>query len=174
MKRFHYITRNWKQLFSQILLPALFVSVAMTVALAAPDTDDMPPMELSPLQFLELTQPRGNYIPFSNVFMSKSSQMYRHDANPKQLINTFQLPSGVAATCLLKSPFNSSFDSDILKSFNISKQTFELLSKYYASGCERAFSPGTQLKNYVPRASTVANIPDLNITELMHGEFYRL
>ncbi len=32
VKRFHYITRNWKGLFSQIILPALFICVAMTVS----------------------------------------------------------------------------------------------------------------------------------------------
>jgi len=36
VKRCYYIRRNWKGLFSQILLPALFVCVAMTVALTAP------------------------------------------------------------------------------------------------------------------------------------------
>ncbi len=35
IKRFHYITRNWKGLFSQIILPALFICVAMTVSTAA-------------------------------------------------------------------------------------------------------------------------------------------
>ena len=33
IKRFHYTTRNWKGLFSQIILPALFICVAMTVCL---------------------------------------------------------------------------------------------------------------------------------------------
>jgi len=36
VKRCYYVRRNWKGLFSQILLPALFVCVAMTVALTAP------------------------------------------------------------------------------------------------------------------------------------------
>ena len=36
LKRFYYIRRNWRSLFSQILLPALFVCIAMTVALTAP------------------------------------------------------------------------------------------------------------------------------------------
>ena len=36
VKRCYYVRRNWKSLFSQILLPALFVCVAMTVALTAP------------------------------------------------------------------------------------------------------------------------------------------
>jgi len=36
VKRCYYVRRNWRALFSQILLPALFVCVAMTVALTAP------------------------------------------------------------------------------------------------------------------------------------------
>jgi len=36
VKRCYYTRRNWRGLFSQILLPALFVCVAMTVALTAP------------------------------------------------------------------------------------------------------------------------------------------
>lgn len=36
-KRFHCAKRNTKGLFSQILLPAFFVCVAMTVALSVPE-----------------------------------------------------------------------------------------------------------------------------------------
>ena len=36
IKRFHYITRNWKGLFSQIILPALFICTAMTVSIILP------------------------------------------------------------------------------------------------------------------------------------------
>ena len=39
VKRFYYTRRNWKGLFSQILLPALFVCIAMTVALTAPNIE---------------------------------------------------------------------------------------------------------------------------------------
>ncbi|GFR75970.1 ATP-binding cassette sub-family A member 2-like, partial [Elysia marginata] len=70
IKRFHYITRNWRSLFSQILLPAIFVAVAMTVALAAPSVDDLPPLELSPTQFTNVTLPTGNFIPFTDERMS--------------------------------------------------------------------------------------------------------
>lgn len=37
VKRFHCAKRNTKALFSQILLPAFFVCVAMTVALSVPE-----------------------------------------------------------------------------------------------------------------------------------------
>ena len=55
----------------QILLPAIFVAVAMTVALAAPSVDDLPPLELSPTQFTNVTLPTGNFIPFTDERMSK-------------------------------------------------------------------------------------------------------
>ena len=95
IKRFHYVTRNWKGLFSQILLPAVFVSIAMTVALSAPKDEDPPPLELSPSQYFNLTQPRGNFIPYTNERPnSERAQHYLYDAGPEDLIKTFHLPSG--------------------------------------------------------------------------------
>ena len=94
-KRFHYITRNWKGLFSQIILPALFVSIAMTVALSAPKDEDLPPLEMSPSQYYNVTQPKGNYIPYSNEHDSNRAMKYLSDAGPIDLINTFKLPSGL-------------------------------------------------------------------------------
>ena len=94
IKRFHYITRNWKSLFSQIILPALFVSIAMTVALSAPKDEDLPPLELSPSMYFNVTQPRGNYIPFSNERSSPRALKYLKDKGPDDLIKTFHLPSG--------------------------------------------------------------------------------
>jgi len=94
VKRFHFIARNWKGLFSQILLPALFVSIAMTVALSAPKNEDLPPLELSPTQYFNLTQPKGNYIPFSNEHSSPRALKYLNDSGPDDLIGTFHLPSG--------------------------------------------------------------------------------
>ncbi|XP_053393737.1 ATP-binding cassette sub-family A member 2-like isoform X2 [Mercenaria mercenaria] len=156
-KRFHYITRNWKGLFSQILLPALFVSIAMTVALSAPKDEDLPPLEMSPSQYYNVTQPKGNYIPYSNEHISDRALKYMTDAGPVELINTFKLPSGVGATCVLKSPYNSSIDLDIFKNLNLSDHTLQLLSRYYERGCERVFVQGIQLENYVPRAAVVSD-----------------
>lgn len=157
IKRFHYITRNWKGLFSQILLPALFVSVAMTVALSAPKDEDPPPLELSPSQYFNLTQPRGNYIPYSNENSSYRAVNYLYDAGPDDLIRTFHLPSGVGATCVLKKAKNSSIDQDIFRNLNVSHHTLELLAKYYEEGCERVFVNGIQLDNYVPRVDVITN-----------------
>ena len=93
IKRFHCAKRNTKGLFSQIMLPAFFVCVAMTVALSVPaigtcyqgggsrhaglgqvlvltllfrSTGDLPPLILSPSQYHNYTQPRGNFIPYAN------------------------------------------------------------------------------------------------------------
>ena len=75
IKRFHYITRNWRSLFSQIILPAIFVAIAMTVALAAPSVNDLPPLELSTLQYYNVTQPRGHFVPVTSEQMSLGSKV---------------------------------------------------------------------------------------------------
>lgn len=144
VKRFYYIRRNWKGLFSQILLPALFVCIAMTVALSAPGLEDLPALELSPSQYFNLTQPRGNFVPYSN---HKAGQPFNqsNDAGPDQLIRTFLYPSGIGATCVLKSPFNTTFDIDYLKHKN-----YKLLLKYFEPSCEKVFVHGLPLENFVP------------------------
>ena len=103
IKRAVHIRRNWKGLFSQILLPALFVCVAMTVALTAPRVKNPPPLVLSPALYFNYTQPRGNFIPYSNTRRGPAEMpAWSQDAGPSRLIQTFRLPSGVSATCLLK------------------------------------------------------------------------
>lgn len=132
IKRHKYVCRNWKGLFSQILLPALFVCVAMTVALTAPQVQDQPPIVISPAQYYNYTQPRGNFIPYTNVNTKKPEvPSWSKDASPSKLIATFRLPSGVAATCVLKSPFNSSFDEAIMKHVNF---THRLVSNIILKG----------------------------------------
>ena len=66
-----------KCLFSlQIILPAIFVAIAMTVALAAPSVDDLPPLELSTLMYYNVTQPRGHFIPFAREGLSARSKVW--------------------------------------------------------------------------------------------------
>lgn len=65
LKRYYCTRRNWKGLFSQILLPAFFVGVAMSVALTAPHVEDPPPLVLSPSRYYNYTQPRGNVVPYA-------------------------------------------------------------------------------------------------------------
>ncbi|ESP00897.1 hypothetical protein LOTGIDRAFT_81234, partial [Lottia gigantea] len=151
-KRCRYIIRNWRSLFSQIILPAVFVAVAMTVALAAPSVDDAPPIVLNPSQYYNLTQPHGNYIPFTNErFYGQAKSL---DAGPEKLLKTLHYPAGIGSTCVLRSAFNSSFDTDISPSgsrrSDFDSQTFELLSRYYNKECEQVFKSGLHLNSYVP------------------------
>lgn len=91
VKRFHYARRNFKQVISQILLPAIFITIAMTMALSFPKTPDQPPLELTPSMF-----PRPNYIPFANEAKGVNQLASRLD-------KTLTLLSGVGATCCLRS-----------------------------------------------------------------------
>lgn len=158
IKRFYYIRRNWKGLFSQILLPALFVCVAMTVALTAPQVQDLPAMVLSSSQYYNYTQPRGNFIPISVAPKSdhrSSERLWSQDASASDIAATFRLASGVGATCVLRSPFNSSFDADILRTVNFTSRSQRLLEKYFNPGCDSVFVKGLPMMNFVPPAPVV-------------------
>uniref|UniRef100_A0A6Q2Z5M3 ATP-binding cassette sub-family A member 2 n=1 Tax=Esox lucius TaxID=8010 RepID=A0A6Q2Z5M3_ESOLU len=151
VKRFHCAKRNTKGLFSQILLPAFFVCVAMTVALSVPSIGDLPPLILSPSQYHNYTQPRGNFIPYAN----EDRQEYRSvklspDASPQKIANTLRLPSGVGATCVLKTPFNSTLDQ-LAQTLNPSANNSKTLAaRYFDSMCLDSFTQGVPLSNFVP------------------------
>ncbi|XP_036272663.1 ATP-binding cassette sub-family A member 2 isoform X2 [Pipistrellus kuhlii] len=147
VKRFHCARRNSKALSSQILLPALFVCVAMTVALSVPEIGDLPPLVLSPSQYHNYTQPRGNFIPYANEERREYRFHLSPDASPQQLVGTFRLPSGVGATCVLKSPANGSLGSTL----NLSSGESRLLAARFFDGmCLESFTQGLPLSNFVP------------------------
>ncbi|XP_045702003.1 ATP-binding cassette sub-family A member 2 isoform X3 [Phyllostomus hastatus] len=147
VKRFHCARRNSKALSSQILLPALFVCVAMTVALSVPEIGDLPPLVLSPSQYHNYTQPRGNFIPYANEERPEYRFQLSPDASPQQLVSTFRLPSGVGATCVLKSPANGSLGSTL----NLSSGESRLLAaRFFDSMCLESFTQGLPLSNFVP------------------------
>lgn len=61
------------------------------------------------------------------------------------------MPSGVSATCLLKSA-NMSFD--VVNAFNATigqRRDFKVLKEYFEADCERVFVDGLPLKNFVPQ-----------------------
>lgn len=91
VKRFHHARRNFKGVISQILLPAIFITIAMVMALSFPKQPDQPPLELTPSMF-----PRPNYIPFANEAKGLNRLASRLD-------KTLTLLSGVGATCCLRS-----------------------------------------------------------------------
>ncbi|XP_059192402.1 ATP-binding cassette sub-family A member 2 [Centropristis striata] len=150
IKRFHCAKRNTKGLFSQILLPAFFVCVAMTVALSVPEIGDLPPLMLSPSQYHNYTQPRGNFIPYANEDRRQYRSKQSPDANPRKIINTLHLPSGVGATCVLKTPFNSTLDQ-LAQTLNPSANNSKTLAaRYFDSICLDSFTQGVPLSNFVP------------------------
>ncbi|KAG9261960.1 ATP-binding cassette sub-family A member 2 isoform X2 [Astyanax mexicanus] len=150
VKRFHCAKRNTKGLFSQILLPAFFVCVAMTVALSVPEIGDLPPLILSPSQYHNYTQPRGNFIPYANEDRLQYRSKLSPDANPQKIVNTLRLPSGVGATCVLKTPFNSTLDqlAQTLNPYANNSKT--LAARYFDSMCLDSFTQGVPLSNFVP------------------------
>ncbi|XP_062310063.1 LOW QUALITY PROTEIN: ATP-binding cassette sub-family A member 2 [Osmerus eperlanus] len=150
IKRFHCAKRNTKGLFSQIMLPAFFVCVAMTVALSVPEIGDLPPLILSPSQYHNYTQPRGNFIPYANEDRPQYRCKLSPDASPQKIVNTLRLPSGVGATCVLKTPFNSTLDQ-LAQTLNPSANNSKTLAaRYFDSMCLDSFTQGVPLSNFVP------------------------
>uniref|UniRef100_A0A8C6Z1F5 ATP-binding cassette sub-family A member 2 n=1 Tax=Nothoprocta perdicaria TaxID=30464 RepID=A0A8C6Z1F5_NOTPE len=150
VKRFHCAKRNTKALFSQILLPAFFVCVAMTVALSVPEIGDLPPLILSPSQYHNYTQPKGNFIPYANEERREYRIRLSPDASPQQLVNTFHLPSGVGATCVLKTAFNNTLDQP-METLNLNSNESKMLAaKYFDAMCIDSFTQGLPLSNFVP------------------------
>ncbi|KFU85349.1 ATP-binding cassette sub-family A member 2, partial [Chaetura pelagica] len=150
VKRFHCAKRNTKALFSQILLPAFFVCVAMTVALSVPEIGDLPPLILSPSQYHNYTQPKGNFIPYANEERREYRIRLSPDASPQQLVNTFHLPSGVGATCVLKTAFNNTLDQP-MQTLNLNSNESKMLAaKYFDAMCIDSFTQGLPLSNFVP------------------------
>jgi len=105
IKRFIFNYRNMRGLATQILLPAFFITVAMTVALTAPGFADPPPITLSTAMFSHLNY---LYTPVSglNDYKFKNfSQILTLNANPYDLSSTILYPSGIGSTCLLNNPY---------------------------------------------------------------------
>ena len=129
----------------------------MTVALSAPSFDDLPPITLDPSQYYNVTEPRGNFIPYTNRKTNIKSNSSSKDASPSQILETFHLPSGIGATCVLKSPFNSSFDRDAFLALKNNPHSFELVLKYFNTECQGVFQRGIFLDHYLPDADVIHN-----------------
>lgn len=87
----------------------------MTIALTAPKISDPEPLAMSTAQYYDLTKPRGNFIPF---YIHTTNDTFKHssieDSNnfSRKLVETFFQPSGIGASCVLK----SNLTDDILTS----------------------------------------------------------
>ena len=65
IKRFHRVKRNLKGFFAEIVLPVIFVCLALLVSILTPGVQNRPPLELHPWY---------HTIP-NNIFISKSSSL---------------------------------------------------------------------------------------------------
>lgn len=69
VKRFHHARRSRKGFFSQILLPAIFVVVAMFVSLIRPPRDGLPSLKLTTEMF-----GKPSYIAVNNLDVNSFSE----------------------------------------------------------------------------------------------------
>lgn len=86
------------------------------------------------------------------LFTCSSSHSIRlsPDASPQQLVNTFHLPSGVGATCVLKTAFNNTLDQP-MQTLNLNSNESKMLAaKYFDAMCIDSFTQGLPLSNFVP------------------------
>jgi hypothetical protein len=78
----------------------------MTIAFTAPKNSDPEPLVMSTAQYHDLTKPRGIFIQFSIHTFNKTSKhlnsLYVTKFSEK-LDDTFFMPSGIGASCVLKS-----------------------------------------------------------------------
>ncbi|CAF0720825.1 unnamed protein product, partial [Brachionus calyciflorus] len=146
IKRFLYNKRNWKSLITQIVLPACFVSIAMTVALSAPGFLDLPPLELTPAQFYPLTKPEGIYIPFS--YRPNLTDSHHKSANTTEIINSLFVLAGLGSTCTLNKQ-GLNLQDLIIK--NYTKKGVLLNQSYfgYSDSCKNVFNQNSDF-NYFP------------------------
>lgn len=88
IKRFHRTKRNIKALVAEILLPIVFVLLAMLVTTLAPDQTDPPPLILHPWYW-----GNPNYI-FQGVPINSTSLL------SKSIQNTFTQPPSLGTRCM--------------------------------------------------------------------------
>ncbi|XP_066837033.1 ATP-binding cassette sub-family A member 2 isoform X5 [Anser cygnoides] len=123
---------------------------ASSVGSVRGDEGDLPPLILSPSQYHNYTQPKGNFIPYANEERREYRIRLSPDASPQQLVNTFHLPSGIGATCVLKTAFNNTLDQPV-QTLNLNSNESKMLAaKYFDAMCIDSFTQGLPLSNFVP------------------------
>ncbi|XP_061181755.1 phospholipid-transporting ATPase ABCA1-like [Saccostrea echinata] len=66
IKRFHHLRRSKKGFFFEIIMPALFVLLAMIFAEITPPRDKQPPLELQPWRYVPTKGDKHLYVFYSN------------------------------------------------------------------------------------------------------------
>ena len=144
VKRIRYTLRNRKGILSQIILPAIFVSISMTIALAAPKENDPPKMTMSTGQYSNLMKPRGNFVPF--YVENSTIANNRKDGSSNKLIKTMQfLPSGLGSDCTLSSQGTKMYET-VVKSMRKKSQSYmQVAEELYSPECHDVFTRGLNM-----------------------------
>ncbi|VDM50882.1 unnamed protein product [Toxocara canis] len=101
-KRYRCVTRSWKTLVSQLLLPAVFVAGGMSIALPSMIYSASPPLEMSTFQFVNLSTPNKS----STVYYS-NEDFYETPYNDSCYVNTSSMVTslygvpGIGSDCLV-------------------------------------------------------------------------
>nr|APD26542.1 ATP-binding cassette transporter subfamily A member 2 protein [Brachionus koreanus] len=161
IKKYLYNKRNWKSLLTQIILPACFVSIAMTVALSAPGFLDLPPLELSPAQFYPLTKPEGIHVPFS-FNTNQTVDSWQKSAPSKDIIESLFGLAGIASTCTLNEK-NLSISDIINKDYESNGLIFNQSYFGFSQFCKIVFNQNCDIDlnnfqiNNISVKSTIKN-----------------
>uniref|UniRef100_A0A671KV51 ATP-binding cassette sub-family A member 2 n=1 Tax=Sinocyclocheilus anshuiensis TaxID=1608454 RepID=A0A671KV51_9TELE len=134
---------------ADLLICGLYIKMKDVLMVSLWLLGDLPPLILSPSQYHNYTQPRGNFILYANEDRLQYSKR-SPDASPQRIVNTLRSPSGVGATCVLKTPFNSTLDQ-LAQSLNpYANNSKTLAARYFDSMCLDSFTQGVPLSNFVP------------------------
>ena len=108
----------------------------MSIALSLPSSNNSLPLVLSLSQFHNLTQPRGNFLPYSDqsaVFPVRR-RYPEVDANASHIISTFFQLSGLGTACVLKKNSTFFLEPDAIYSYNKSFLK-EFIFKHFSPEC---------------------------------------
>ena len=111
IKRFHRVKRNFKGFLAEIILPVIFVCLALLISSIIPGVRNRPALELHPWYyntpnqiFISKTDSLTYEVP---VYDSETSYSYIIDSNEEsnvnkvnQIINTFYTPSSLGTRCM--------------------------------------------------------------------------
>ena len=105
----------------------------MTMGATARKVESEPSLVMSPVQYYNITPKRGLYIPYSHQYRYRGKRTV--DAGPEGIIRTFTEPSGISATCVLKSPTFKLKDEDV------KYLTKDNVTAYFNDECLSVFYP---------------------------------
>lgn len=153
IRRFHHSRRNYKGLCCEIVLPALFVCLALLLTLAIPPMMDEPPLELNPWLY-----DSPNYIFFSN----------EDSRNPftNKYIETLLSPPGLGDRCI-KAKSHKQLPCQPIsfnRSYLIPKYNFTIANKVSQCNCEIGTMQCSAIPPDPPQVQTTATDILLNAT----------